>query len=130
MFKRACPYFDVIDIHLYHTVESIPGRVRWLKSIMQEANCSKPIWSTEISGPQLADRGDADEAFYQDQAKELPVRLQAALDSGIEKVFYFHYRDGAPDAAPDIMYATLGLVTNDGRKKPAYKAMRKFTGNE
>lgn len=126
-FKELCGYFDVADIHLYHTVESIPNRVKLLKKLMQEEGCTKPIWSTEIAGPQLWDR-NATEEFYAAQAKELPLRLSAALDSGVEKVFYFHYRDGEKKSSPDIIFATCGLVAANGKKKPAYFAMQKFMG--
>ncbi|MFA4842690.1 MAG: hypothetical protein WC658_02525, partial [Candidatus Omnitrophota bacterium] len=128
VLTELCGYFDAMDIHLYHTVESIPSRSKWLKKLMRETGCIKPIWSTEIAGPQLYDKEDAGENFYAAQAEELPLRLQAALNNGIEKVFYFHYRDGENKSSPDVIFATCGLVTADGKKKPAYKAMQEFMG--
>jgi len=128
LLEQGCPYFDIIDIHLYHTVESIPGRVAWIKAMMKKKNCQKPIWATEISGPQLtpAEVAQPREQFLKRQAEELPLRLNLALTCGVEKVFYFQYRVGRDKSSADILATTLGLVDEDGNKNPAYQAMQDF----
>jgi hypothetical protein len=127
VFVKACRYFDVVDVHLYGDIESYSGKVIWVKAMMKETNCNKQIWATEISGPKLQSLSEVNGAFYEAQAKELPLRLQAAFDAGVEKAFYFLYRDGTTNPK-DIIYTTCGLVTKDGEKKPAYRALEKFMG--
>ncbi len=127
VFSEGRQCFDVVDVHLYDEIEDYYGKVMWVKRMMKETDCEKPIWATEISGPKLTNLKNANEKFRRDQARELGPRLQTALDAGVEKVFYFLYRDGTSNPN-DIIYTTCGLVTKDGRKKPAYKAMQEFMG--
>lgn len=126
LFTDACSNFDVIDLHLYYTVESIPGRVAWLQKIMNETGCIKPIWSTEISGPDpFGKQTLTDAQFVQQQADELGLRLQTAFNSGIEKVIYFIYQQVS--GSTDQGVAKLGLVDDEGIPKSAYAQMQAFT---
>jgi len=128
LLSKSCSNFDVMDIHLYHTIESIPNRVRWLKGTMKETNCTKPIWSTEISGPTIQDPAYSgkvtEDNFLEKQAEEVAPRLQTALNSGVEKVIYFLYKDAAGEGVSQPQ--TLGLVDSNGDKKPAYFSFKEF----
>lgn len=125
LFSQACSSFDVVDIHLYHTVESIQNRITWLKKVMSETKCIKPIWSTEISGPDpFGKQTLTDAQFVQQQASELGLRLQTAQSSGIEKTIYFLYQQ--VPGSTDQGVAKLGLVDGNSNKKPAYAAMQEF----
>lgn len=129
LLTEACGDFDVVDLHLYHTVENIPNRVKWLQRLMRETNCTKPIWSTEDSGPSpylgspyesLLGTSEFDEL----QAGEIYPRLNTTLDSGVDKAFYFIYKEGPTDRATE----NLGLLDEAGVKKPAYYAMQRAMG--
>lgn len=133
-YKEACGSFSIADIHLYHSVDSITNRIKWLGKIMDSSNCQKPIWATEVSGPDI-EASDTDlapeqkENIANEQAKELPLRIKKAFDAGVEKVFYFHFKD-TPNSrgTQDQKLKNLGLVKDDGTKKPAFSEMQKLTG--
>ena len=131
LFSEACNSFDVVDIHLYHTIESIPNRILWLKNIMNETNCVKPIWTTETSGPNYKDPAFSAEVtrnnLEQKQAEDLPERLETMLNSGVEKAIYFLYQD-AKSGKGDAILNTLGLLDKFGNKKQAYFVMQQIMG--
>lgn len=46
-------YFDLLDIHLYYTYESIEKRVKYVTDRMSKFGYRKPVISTEIGGPDI-----------------------------------------------------------------------------
>lgn len=128
LLQTDCADFDIIDFHFYHTIESIPNRVKWLKRLMAQTNCAKPIWTTEESGP------DPDDPAYQgalsiqnmpkESAKDLPLRMRALADAGVEKIFYLPYQD----YSLNTLTKNVGLVDKFNRKKPLYTIFQRVSG--
>jgi len=115
VLKRGQAYFDIADLHLYHRYETIPMRVQWLRSKMKEYGYEKPIWATEVGGPDpLVER-----YTEQLQAQEVVKRVSLALASGVEKVFWLGLAE-MPDQGERFRH--MGLTTVDGRRKPAFGA--------
>ncbi len=115
VLKGGPDYFDVVDIHLYHRYETIPMRVEWLRSKMREYGYEKPIWATEVGGP------DPLVVAYDEsvQAQEVVKRAALALASGVERVFWLGLTE--MDDQGD-RFNRMGLVTLQGRRKPAFRA--------
>lgn len=108
--------FDVADIHLYDSYSSIPLRVEWLRKAMRAHGYERPIWTTEVGGP------DPVFAAYSDQtqAQEVVKRITLALASGAEKAFWLGMHE-MPNEPPQ--FVKMGLTAN-GRKKPAFLAFK------
>ena len=124
--KENCGYFDAVDVHLYHTVDSIKNRVKWVNNALSASNCNgKELWTTETAGPQLDNISQADNTFYQEQADEIPLRFKALYDAGIKRAIYFHYRDNIKEGG-DIIFATLGLKDVNNTNKPAFLAFKNY----
>jgi len=124
--KENCNYFDAVDVHLYHTIDSIRNRVRWVNNALSTSNCkAKELWTTETAGPQLNDVAQVNDAFYKEQADEIPLRFQTLFDNGIKKAIYFHYRDNEKEGG-DAIFAALGLLDKSGNKKPAFYAFADY----
>lgn len=108
---------DVVDIHLYNDYRTIPARVTWLRKRMQASGYRKPIWSTEVGGPDTANTPYSDTA----SAEEVVKRSVLALASGVEKVFWLNLRESRSGA--DVgRFGRLGLVDRGGRPKPSFRA--------
>jgi hypothetical protein len=121
----AGPYIDVVDIHLYNDYHSIPDRVQWLRDRMRAHGYEKPIWATEVGGPDTA----VDPFSETAQAEQVEKRVALALASGVEKVFWLGLHD-MRNQGP--RWDHLGLVTAAGVKKPAfrvYQALIRTLGN-
>lgn len=124
--KENCGYFDAVDVHLYHTVDSIKNRVKWVNNALSASNCNgKELWTTETAGPQLDNISQADNTFYQEQADEIPLRFKALYDAGIKRAIYFHYRDNIKEGG-DVIFATLGLKDVNNTNKPAFLAFKNY----
>jgi hypothetical protein len=53
VLSRGQEYFDMVDIHLYYTYESIEKRVKFLRNRMSQFGYEKPIICTEVGGPDI-----------------------------------------------------------------------------
>jgi len=135
-----CNKIDMVDIHLYHTIASIPNRVKWTSKVLNESNCNKPIISTEIAGPNPIPGSTEfenyilnDSQFQADQANDLQTRITLALNNGIQATLWFYsqdlktaqeiidnYNDPEYSSASNILLSKFGLVEKDGDFKPAY----------
>ncbi len=109
-------YFDVLDVHLYGEPETYGERVGWFVDLMDGYGYSKPIWSTEMGGPDIRlcfDSGSVsrdggwetllteDECarvfhlpkyraeFYAMHSAEVVKRYIYAFDAGLEKSFWW-----------------------------------------
>lgn len=109
------PYFDVADLHLYHRYQTIPMRVEWLRSKMREYGYQKPIWATEVGGPDPLMEPYSESV----QAQEVIKRVALSLASGVEKVFWLGLTE-MPDQGERFHH--MGLTTVGGRRKPAFRA--------
>lgn len=127
-FTQACNSIDVADLHLYHTIPSIPQRIKWFKNVMVRTSCNKPIWTTEGSGPNPQDPEYVNLYTTETQiataaAKDLPERIKTQFAAGEEKVFYLPYKESSVDPIQEH----LGLLDEQGAKKPAYYALKQLT---
>ncbi len=109
----AGPYVDVVDIHLYNDYHSIPDRVQWLRDRMRAHGYEKPIWATEVGGPDIA----VDPFSETAQAEQVAKRVALTLGSGVQKIFWLGLHD-MQNQGP--RWDNLGLVTRGGVKKPAF----------
>jgi hypothetical protein len=112
---------DLVDIHLYNDYDTIPTRVSWLRNTMLASGYEKPIWATEVGGP------DALVAPYSDEAaaQEVVKRMVLAFTSGVETAFWLGLLEG--DAPHGERFNHLGLMTRNGRQKPAFVAYQTLT---
>ncbi len=104
---------DVVDIHLYNDYRTIPARVEWLRERMRVHGYEKPIWSTEVGGPDTQVESYSEKA----QAMQMVKRAALALGSGVQKVFWLGLFELQGEGA---RFDHLGLVTARSRKKPAF----------
>ncbi len=115
VFANGRDYFDIVDIHLYHSYETIPLRVEWLRGKMRENGCEKPIWATEVGGPDPLVVSHNEQV----QAQEVVKRVALALASGVERVFWLGLTEMDDQGE---RFNRMGLVTIGGRRKPAFRA--------
>ena len=115
VLKHGQAYFDVVDLHLYHRYETIPMRVEWLRGKMKEYGYEKPIWATEVGGPDPL-VAPHDESV---QAQEVIKRVSLALASGVDKVFWLGLTEMANQGD---RFHRMGLTAVGGRLKPAFRA--------
>lgn len=113
--------YDACDLHLYEDPETIPPRVAWLRTLAR----GKPVWATEIGGP---DERFPPEWSEEEQARQVVRRMTLVQEAGVEEarvqlachLNLFDTTNQGPN------YNHMGLVTREGRRKPAYAAYRQF----
>ncbi len=115
VLAQAKDLFDIADIHLYNDYDTIPLRVEWLRGRMKANGYERPVWATEVGGP------DTRVASFNEtyQAQEIIKRFALALSAGVEKVFWLGLTELEGQGE---RFNHLGLVTRSGRKKLAYRA--------
>ncbi|MEI8350036.1 MAG: hypothetical protein WCI77_07770 [Candidatus Omnitrophota bacterium] len=139
--KKAAPYYDVFDFHIYgNNLLDIAYVVGWFNKIMHENNIAgKAIWSTEIAKPYFffplmglprPDCATDDKLFYPNGPRPIKTAYDSSIhssylvklfvigiDSGVEKMFYaglhpiFNLNDN---------FCKLSLTNERDEKKPAY----------
>jgi beta-xylosidase len=130
----AFPLVDVVAYHPYTDVPegdptagglaSVVERMRILNTRLRAAQVNQ-IWATEwgwstYPGPKVW-QTIIDEAT---QGEYLLRRLSLMMDADFDKVFWFALMDMDDRADPRDRY--YGLITRDGRPKPAFKALKNF----
>lgn len=124
IFSEGKNYFDIVDLHLFSTLESIQPRVAWLEKKMKDQNFLKPIWSLETGGPDLS----AAEYTEDLQAQEIIKRYMLGYEVGLEKILYYHWQDEEAGQI-DPLSATLGLNNSGGVGKLALSAFSHMVNN-
>ena len=122
VFGKGCDYFDIADIHLYHTPDSIPGRLGWFKDFLSQHRCQKPIWVTETGG--LDSRAYKNAKDNRLQAEDLVKRFASAFGNGAQRVFWL-----AIHRSKDRVHPIFGEIrlTDDPYakdKKPGYYTLK------
>ncbi|GBE24092.1 hypothetical protein BMS3Bbin02_00357 [bacterium BMS3Bbin02] len=133
----AARYFDVLSLHPYAWPD-FPPPASWLSALVadiqqQIAHSGRKldIWFTEIGVPiNAAPQG---EFFGYPESGERVAGLDPAgaadflaqtyalaLASGVDKVFWYNYRDAGPER--NLAESNFGLVDFRGYPKPAYAA--------
>ena len=123
--KDTAQYYDVLDIHIYHPYELIPDIVEWAQATMARQGYSKPIWLTEVSGPNYPELWPNEKVGERRQAEEVVKRYVLALGSGVERVFW--YVLVAPKHQDTGEWSRTGLLRRDLSKRPAYHTYRLMT---
>jgi hypothetical protein len=118
ILARAKDYVDVVDIHLYNEYQTIPARVAWLREQMRANGYEKPIWATEVGGPDTLIVPYSDEA----NAQELVKRVALCLASGVQKVFWLNLMESEAAGARGGRFDRMALVRHQGRQKPSFSA--------
>lgn len=108
------------DIHLYHDVESIPGKVRWLRT-----RWSGRFAATEIGGPDPATGAIYTEALH---ARDLRLRVEAVRAAGIDRMFWTGLVETS--SYPDPRFGPMALISIAGRRKPAFGEYKKIIDTE
>lgn len=135
--SRAARYFDILSLHPYKW-PAFPAPDSWLaelvdrsREILRANNLNMPIWFTEVGAPH---HGSAPGEFfgYPAEGKEVQGLRRAeamgymakvhaiALYKGVEKVFWYNYRDR--DFGNDYAENFFGLRDFWGFPKPVYSA--------
>jgi len=118
VLKNGKDYFDILDVHLYKDPETYEERIQWFRDLMNKYGYSKPIWSTEMGGPdirlcfesgisesreksleEIITENDCARVFYLPEyrgeyykmhAKEVVKRYMYAFDAGVSKSFWWN----------------------------------------
>ena len=123
------PAYNVVDLHFYGCVETIPAKVAWIKARMRAGTS----WiSTEDAGPDPRCATTPitwrDARFESTQAAQVTRRLTTCAAQGGRICLWFSLRDlrGETD-----VFNHLGLIdshSNPWRQRPAYDAFQRLTG--
>lgn len=124
IFKNGCSYFDIADLHLYYTLDSIPDRLYWFKnSMLASNNCSKPIWVTETGGldPRAYAKNNNDSSL---QAEDLVKRFVLIFANGAERAYWLHVHN-TKDDVKDVVWGPMRLAEDAyvKQKKPGYYSL-------
>ncbi len=98
ILSKARDAFDILDLHLYITPETMPQRIQFFRNEMRSLGYERPIWVTETGGPDtryIDARGpDKSDLSFRNlpqdvQAAELIKRFTFALANGVEHIFWY-----------------------------------------
>ena len=117
-------YFDVVDLHLYGRPLEIATVVPWYQQALASAGLHTPIWIGETNAPPydpaVTRRSrQVRQPSLDQQSSFFAQAFAIALVEGIDRIEVNSMIDGTefvPGSDP------LGLVRNDGTKRPAYAA--------
>jgi len=128
--------FDILSLHPYAWPD-FPAPEKWIPlylsrvhASMRKRDVEKPIWFTEIGAPINGNPGGffgypangvCDRGLTREEHAEYLVKCHLiAFESGVEKIFWYNYRDrgNSPEYAEDH----FGMVDYQGFPKPAYAA--------
>ncbi len=137
----APPYIDILSLHPYRWPD-FPSPEDWLenhivtvRALMQNAGFAMPIWFTEVGAPHHGNpdpngffgyrKGAPNESRIQGTTREgnafYLIKMHAlAFSLGVEKVFWYNYRDRGPDIENPEHH--FGLVDYWRHPKPSYCA--------
>ncbi|MCO5196559.1 MAG: glycosyl hydrolase [Anaerolineae bacterium] len=116
-------FFDVLSLHIYFRVVTVPEIVEAMRDILAEHDLEKAIWITETNAAP-----DQDPAVFierprfpvdlDQQAWYLPQAFALGFGSGAERIGVYKFTDilDAPGAEP------FGLMRTDLSKRPAFYA--------
>lgn len=114
------PYYDIVDLHIYYSIESIPSRIKWIKKRICGTN--KKIWATEVGGVDSRTGQNPNDLTL--QANDLVKRFVLLYGLGVERAFWLLVHKDKDVQHP--LYGPMRL-TNDPYaldKRPAYFAFK------
>ena len=124
--NRIWNFFDVFNFHYYPaSPEELIPMINIVNECKHRYGWDQPIWLTEVGWTE----------FYSDEeeiAKDLPEMFFIAFACGIDKVFYFQYRQfcfntsvdasfGLLRSSLDASYISLSCEGGNFSLRPAYK---------
>ena len=121
--------FDVLAIHPYaRDAAGVLAAVAQARALMDRHGDHRPIWVTEVGWASAGPPSDftVGPAGQADRVRETLLALAADRDQlGLRGIVYFGLRDSARyPGGHDFWGLHTGLVTLDGRRKPAYAAFQ------
>jgi putative glycosyl hydrolase/Big-like domain-containing protein/hemolysin type calcium-binding protein len=128
--------FDATALHPYaRSVDEFRRQVLQFRASMTNHNdAGTPLWLTELawgSGPPDAFGHNVGLSRQQQLLfNSFKLILYRRSDWNIERVYWFLWRDPAPDSFYSHLCSicgTAGLLNHDGTPKPAYNTFRNFT---
>lgn len=106
--------YDVLDIHLYHTVQSVRPKVEWLRT-----RWSGPLAATEVGGPDIRTGAAYTETAH---VADLRDRLSVARDAGVDRIFW---QQLVENPLTPVHFQNMALIEQGTwRRKPAFEAYR------
>jgi hypothetical protein len=124
---------DTFAIHPYakNAADAVRA-VQTARGLVRGAGDDAPIWVSELGWASGGPRseftvGERRQAEYIDRAFEVLRRRRREL--GVRGVVYFNWKDSVPfEGGQDFFGLHTGLLTRDGRAKPALSAYRRANG--
>jgi hypothetical protein len=113
LLQRAADMVDAMDVHCYGLPESVTRHVNWMRDMV---GVSKPIWITEMGGPDILYRQYSDEL----QVSEVIDRVDGARSSGAERYCWTGLYP-SPDTTLE-RWQVIPLCDKAGHRKPAFRA--------
>ncbi len=121
VLERGPRYVHAVDLHCYHRPATIPTKAGWLGDELTKRGYQRGIWITEGGGPDMTVEEYTEEA----QAEDVAERLAGARRAGVDHFFWLTLHE---TENPKPRWQCLGLVTQEGRRKPGFAAYREVIG--
>jgi hypothetical protein len=106
--------YDVVDLHLYHRVESIAAKVEWFHDFG-----IRRIIATEVSGPDIV----VDPWSEKEKCLQLERRFDTLQVAGVERMCWFSFVDLSNEAP---RFRRQGLVSPTGIKHAVFDTYRRY----
>ena len=118
-------FFDVLSLHIYFRIETVPEIVREIDRIQHEFGLDKPIWINETNAaPTMDPQWPVERPQFQvdlEQQAWFIVQAHAlAFAAGVESVGVYKFSDVLETPGTE----TFGLLRADFSERPAYRAHR------
>ncbi len=138
-------YYDIIDIHFNRDYRGIKPAVEWVKRILAEKGCDKPIWAGDVCSvpwitdgkheslvyallhPESPEHEEAEKWLREEQAKLTVKKLAASAAAGLEAFILETIRDFSQNAYRNALkesFIFAGLVDENGKPRPAFYAYK------
>lgn len=134
-FRGVKRLYDIVAVHPYARRPSqIAGDIEDLRTRMRKAKDRKPIWVTEFGWPTggLGWSSNPFRATAGQQAARLvktyKLLRKRAKRLGLERAFYFSFRDSDDPGVEDFWIHRMGLFDLLGTPKPAWFAYARAAG--
>ena len=114
-----CKWCDVMDIHMYWSVDNIRSAIRRTRQWLADEHASKPIWMTEV-GASLRSENDEIGAFDHAQLQSfVPRVLVTAMAMDVQRLFWYQgYTEG--NSAASLADSAFSLNVTDGPTPAAW----------
>lgn len=118
VFINGKDFFDIVDLHLYRLYSDVSVDIADFRRLMELYNCQKPIWVTEIGGPDMQYYDEPPTEII--HSNEVVKRYVLALSMGVQKVFWHGL---AAFESGESRFGIMALIKK-GRHTSAYYTYR------